>query len=63
MISIPMMVIQSSPPAAVKRIVVEPSTWKIDEGGHERASLTQVPLRLALAMTVHKSQGMSLEPP
>ena len=44
-----------------KRIVAEPSTWKIDEGGHERASITQVPLRLAWAITVHKSQGMSLD--
>jgi len=46
---------------AGKRIVAEPSTWKIDEGGHERASITQVPLRLAWAITVHKSQGMSLD--
>jgi hypothetical protein len=44
-----------------KRIVAEPSTWKIDEGGHERASITQIPLRLAWAITVHKSQGMSLD--
>ena len=43
------------------RIVAEPSTWKIDEGGTERASITQVPLRLAWAITVHKSQGMSLD--
>ena len=44
-----------------KRIFAEPATWKIDEGGKERASITQVPLRLAWAMTVHKSQGMSLD--
>jgi hypothetical protein len=44
-----------------KRIVAEPSTWKIDEAGKERAGITQVPLRLAWAMTVHKSQGMSLD--
>jgi hypothetical protein len=44
-----------------KRILAEPSTWKIDEAGKERASIAQVPLRLAWAMTVHKSQGMSLD--
>jgi ATP-dependent DNA helicase PIF1 len=44
-----------------KRILAEPSKWKIDENGKERASITQVPLRLAWAMTVHKSQGMSLD--
>jgi hypothetical protein len=44
-----------------KRIVAEPSTWKIDEGGKERASIAQIPLRLAWAITVHKSQGMSLD--
>ena len=43
------------------RIVAEPAKWKIDEGGKEWASITQVPLRLAFAMTVHKSQGMSLD--
>jgi hypothetical protein len=44
-----------------KRIVAEPVTWKIEENGTERASVTQVPLRLAWAITVHKSQGMSLD--
>jgi ATP-dependent DNA helicase PIF1 len=44
-----------------KRILAEPSKWKIDENGKERASVIQVPLKLAWAMTVHKSQGMSLD--
>ena len=44
-----------------KRILAEPSKWKIDENGKERASITQVPLKLAWAITVHKSQGMSLD--
>ncbi len=46
---------------AGRRILAEPAKWKIDEGGKERASITQVPLRLAWAITVHKSQGMSLD--
>jgi len=44
-----------------RRILAEPAKWKIDVGGKERASITQVPLRLAWAITVHKSQGMSLD--
>ncbi|HUW73829.1 MAG TPA: AAA family ATPase [Methyloceanibacter sp.] len=44
-----------------KQIVVEPVTWKIEENGKEHASVTQIPLRLAWAITVHKSQGMSLD--
>jgi ATP-dependent exoDNAse (exonuclease V) alpha subunit len=44
-----------------KRIMAEPSKWRIDENGKERASITQIPLKLAWAMTVHKSQGMSLD--
>lgn len=43
------------------RITVEPMTWAIEEGGKVVASITQTPLRLAWAMTIHKSQGMSLD--
>lgn len=42
-------------------IVAFPEKWRIEEGGETVASVSQVPLRLAWAITVHKSQGMSLD--
>jgi ATP-dependent exoDNAse (exonuclease V) alpha subunit len=44
-----------------REIVVEPATWAIQDGEKTLAEVTQVPLRLAWAITVHKSQGMSLD--
>lgn len=44
-----------------KNITVEPMDWTIEEYGKSRAKITQLPLRLAWAITVHKSQGMSLD--
>ncbi len=47
---------------ANKRIVdVKPTSWRIDEDGKVKAEITQYPLRLAWAITIHKSQGMSLD--
>jgi len=44
-----------------QRIVVEPMSWMVEENSKVLARLTQMPLRLAWAITVHKSQGMSLD--
>jgi ATP-dependent DNA helicase PIF1 len=44
-----------------RKIVVEPMDWVVEENGKIRAQINQVPLRLAWAITVHKSQGMSMD--
>lgn len=44
-----------------KEIIIEPTSWNIEDGDKIIASISQIPLRLAWAITVHKSQGMSLD--
>jgi len=44
-----------------RKIKVEPHSWKLEEDGKVRAEVLQLPLRLAWAITIHKSQGMSLD--
>lgn len=44
-----------------KTITAEVMEWAIEDSGKILAKVMQVPLRLAWAITVHKSQGMSLD--
>lgn len=44
-----------------RKIETKPDTWEMRDGEKKIASVSQIPLRLAWAITVHKSQGMTLD--
>lgn len=42
-------------------VTAKPDTWELRDGEKKIASISQIPLRLAWAITIHKSQGMTLD--
>jgi ATP-dependent exoDNAse (exonuclease V) alpha subunit len=44
-----------------RQITVREVSWELRDGDVKRASITQIPLRPAYAITIHKSQGMTLD--
>lgn len=46
---------------ANKALVLAPMKWELKQGDAVQASRAQIPVKLAWALTIHKSQGMTLD--
>jgi ATP-dependent DNA helicase PIF1 len=44
-----------------KEIVIDYYTWEVEDSGTKFMSVIQLPLKLAYALTIHRSQGCSLD--
>lgn len=44
-----------------RTLIVHEEEWKFEDNGKVHATISQIPLRLAWAVTIHKSQGMTLD--
>lgn len=44
-----------------REVTAEPMDWTVEDNGRVLARISQIPLRLAWALTIHKSQGTSLD--
>jgi len=44
-----------------RKIIAGPASWVVQEDDAVKGEIFQIPLRLAWAITIHKSQGMSLD--
>ncbi len=44
-----------------RQCVISPAIWELNDGDKKRAALSQIPLQLAWAITIHKCQGMTLD--